>query len=81
MLGNIGYPEMLVLLALVLLIFGPKNLPKLANSMGRAITDFKKGLSGMDRELREEVERDDEKQAAEKLAAKSDSAQSTEPKA
>lgn len=50
MLG-IGYQEMVVLLVIVLIIFGPKNLPKLAKSMGSAIRDFKSGLSGVEKDI------------------------------
>ncbi|MDD6635917.1 MAG: twin-arginine translocase TatA/TatE family subunit, partial [Coriobacteriaceae bacterium] len=33
--GGIGVPELLIILAVVLLIFGPKNLPKLGSAIGR----------------------------------------------
>ncbi|MBI1783733.1 twin-arginine translocase TatA/TatE family subunit [Candidatus Sumerlaeota bacterium] len=53
---GIGNQEMIIFLVIVLILFGPKNLPKLANSIGRAVRDFKSGLSGVDKELRESVE-------------------------
>ncbi|MFW5870352.1 MAG: twin-arginine translocase TatA/TatE family subunit, partial [Candidatus Sumerlaeota bacterium] len=37
-----GWPEMVILLALALIIFGPKRLPQLSRSIGRSIRDFKK---------------------------------------
>jgi len=40
-MGRIGLPEMLVVLAIVLLIFGPKKLPGLARGLGQAIRGFK----------------------------------------
>lgn len=43
MFSRIGVPELLLILAIVLLIFGPKNLPKLGKSIGRAVENFKKG--------------------------------------
>lgn len=46
----------MIFLAIVLIIFGPKNLPKLAKSMGRAVRDFKGGLSGLDSDLEDEEE-------------------------
>jgi sec-independent protein translocase protein TatA len=45
MLANIGAPEILIVLAVVLLLFGSTQLPKLARSMGQAQKEFKKGLS------------------------------------
>lgn len=61
---GVGQTEVVILLIIVLIIFGPKNLPKLANSMGRAITDFKRGLSGIDKDLRDEVEKNEAEEKA-----------------
>jgi sec-independent protein translocase protein TatA len=45
MLGNLGFTEVLVLGAVVLLVFGPKRLPELAKGLGKGIREFKKALS------------------------------------
>ncbi len=42
---GIGMPEMLVILALALIIIGPKKLPDLAKSLGRTMREFKKATS------------------------------------
>ena len=42
---NLGWTEILLLLGLALLLFGPSRLPGLGKSMGEAIRGFKKGLS------------------------------------
>lgn len=49
---HLGMPEILIVLAIVLIIFGPKKLPELARSMGQSIREFRKGTS----ELRDELE-------------------------
>jgi sec-independent protein translocase protein TatA len=41
---NLGVPESLIILAVVLLLFGGTRLPKLARSMGQASREFKNGL-------------------------------------
>ncbi len=41
---NLGAPELLILLAIVVLVFGAAKLPKLARSMGQARKEFDKGL-------------------------------------
>lgn len=41
---RIGWTEILVVLALVLLLFGAKRLPDLARSLGKSLKEFKKGI-------------------------------------
>ena len=53
---GIGMPEMLLILAIALIVIGPKKLPDLAKSLGRAIGEFKKATS----ELKESIEIDDD---------------------
>jgi sec-independent protein translocase protein TatA len=43
---NLGGPEMLIVLAVVLLMFGAKKVPELARSLGKAQKEFKDGLTG-----------------------------------
>ena len=43
-MGSIGVPEMLVILAIALLIFGPNKLPDLARGLGQAIRGFKDAM-------------------------------------
>ncbi len=42
---GIGVQELLIILVIVLFVFGAKNLPLLGSNMGRAISNFKRGLS------------------------------------
>ena len=43
-MGRLGFGEILVILVLALLFFGPSKLPQLGQSLGEAIKGFKKGL-------------------------------------
>ncbi|GBC76833.1 Sec-independent protein translocase protein TatA [bacterium HR08] len=43
--SSIGLPELLLILMIALLLFGTKRLPELGSSLGRAISEFKRGLS------------------------------------
>ncbi len=40
----VGYQEILILVGLALLLFGPSKLPELARAMGKATTEYKKGI-------------------------------------
>jgi sec-independent protein translocase protein TatA len=44
--GWIGLPELIVLLVVLLLIFGPKRLPEMGRSLGRGMREFKDSVTG-----------------------------------
>jgi sec-independent protein translocase protein TatA len=46
MLGNIGPLEIIVVLIIALIVFGPKRLPELGRSLGRGIREFRGSVSG-----------------------------------
>ena len=45
---GIGAPEIIILLVIVLLIFGPKRLPDMGRSLGRGMREFKDSVTGKD---------------------------------
>jgi sec-independent protein translocase protein TatA len=46
--GNIGWPGLVVILLVLLLIFGPKRLPEMGRSLGRGMREFKDSVTGGD---------------------------------
>ncbi|MCI0418322.1 MAG: twin-arginine translocase TatA/TatE family subunit [Acidobacteria bacterium] len=58
MFGQLGLPEMLIIMVIALLIFGPKKLPSLGKSLGEGIISFKKAITGGEKE----AEKDDKKE-------------------
>ncbi|MGV1049654.1 MAG: Sec-independent protein translocase subunit TatA/TatB [Solirubrobacterales bacterium] len=48
MIPNIGPLEIVVVLIIALVVFGPKRIPELGSSLGRGINGFKKGIDGKD---------------------------------
>lgn len=50
--GGIGGPELLIILALVVLLFGANKLPELARSAGQASGEFRKGRETIEDEIR-----------------------------
>jgi TatA/E family protein of Tat protein translocase len=53
-IGPIGWQELLIILALVLIIFGPRKLPEIAEAFGKSISKFKSAT----REASDEVKRE-----------------------
>ena len=45
MFGNLGFPEILIIMVIILLLFGAKRIPEIAGSMGKGIREFKKHIS------------------------------------
>jgi sec-independent protein translocase protein TatA len=58
--GWFGPWELLIVLAVVLLIFGPKRLPQLGRSMGQGARSFRDAIRGRHAKLEKEDEDDDE---------------------
>lgn len=69
MFGSVGMPELLIILTIALIIFGPRKLPELGRSLGRSLQEFKRASnelkSTLDEEIRIEEERDRERQRVE----------------
>lgn len=47
---GLGFQELLIILIVALIIFGPGKLPQIGSGLGKAIRDFKKGVGGEDSE-------------------------------
>lgn len=52
---NLGFPEMLFLGLLALLLFGPRRLPEIGRQIGRALGEFKRASSEFQNQLEDEV--------------------------
>ncbi len=55
MIGNIGPLEVGIVLVVALLVFGPKRLPELGNSLGKTVRGFGKAVKGEEEEPAAEV--------------------------
>ena len=56
MFGQIGMGELLVILVIVLLVFGPRKLPELARGIGRSLSELKRAAE----DVKQELQLDDE---------------------
>lgn len=50
---NIGFPELVLILVIVILVFGAKRIPELGAGLGKAIRSFNKGMQGDDKDTNE----------------------------
>jgi len=62
MFGSIGFPELIIIFAVALLVFGPKKLPEVGRSIGRALREFRKTTDEIKDKLEEEIQADDFKE-------------------
>jgi sec-independent protein translocase protein TatA len=66
MLGPIGMPELVIIMVIALIIFGPRKLPELGRSIGRSLNEFKRASnelrSTLDEEIRVEEQRSADRQ-------------------
>ena len=69
MFGSLGMPEMLVILVIALIIFGPRKLPELGRSLGKSLAEFKKASNELRNTLEEEIRIDEQRTVEEKRAA------------
>ena len=63
-MGPLGFPEMLVILVVALIIFGPRKLPELGRSLGRSINEFKRASNELRSTLDDEIRAEERKAPA-----------------
>lgn len=71
MFKSFGWPEAVIILVVVLIIFGAGKLPQIGGALGKSIREFRKAKDSVEEEVKEEV-KDKAKTAAPKDAAESD---------
>ena len=80
MFGSIGMPELIIILVIALIIFGPRKLPELGKSLGRSINEFKKASTDLQNTLEQEIKIEEQKENAAKMRAEQDTAGAAIPK-
>jgi TatA/E family protein of Tat protein translocase len=64
MFGSIGMPELIVILVIALIIFGPRKLPELGRSLGRSLAEFRRASNELRQTLDEEIRREEQRSAS-----------------
>jgi len=62
-LGPLGIPELLFILVLALLIFGPKKLPEIGKTLGKAMGEFRRATTDLKRSIDTEIALEEKKSA------------------
>jgi len=74
MFGSIGMPELIIILVIALIIFGPRKLPELGRSLGRSIGEFKKASNELRNTLEEEIRIEEQRDNRAAIRAEQDTA-------
>ena len=69
MFGSIGMPELIIILVIALIIFGPRKLPELGRSLGRSINEFKKASNELRSTLEDEIRVEEQRERTSATAA------------
>lgn len=75
---GMGVPELLIILVVVLLIFGPKNLPKLGTALGKTVKGLRDGMGAGKKEASEASDDDATEVVVEEEPAKAEVKESAE---
>jgi sec-independent protein translocase protein TatA len=70
MFGSIGMPELIIIMVIALIIFGPRKLPELGKSLGRSINEFKRASSDLQNTLEQEIKLEEQKETQAKTRAR-----------
>jgi TatA/E family protein of Tat protein translocase len=67
MFGSIGMPELIIILVIALIIFGPRKLPELGKSLGRSLNEFKRASADLQNTLEQEIKLEEQKEQQAKV--------------
>ncbi|MEK6371795.1 MAG: Sec-independent protein translocase protein TatB [Acidobacteriota bacterium] len=79
MFGSLGFPEMILIFIVALIVFGPKRLPDIGRTIGKALGEFKKATDDFKSTIEREVRVDELKQLASTRVPLADTVSRTEP--
>jgi TatA/E family protein of Tat protein translocase len=69
MFGSIGMTELVIILVIALIIFGPRKLPELGRSLGKSIGEFKRASNELRNTIEEEIRVEETKDRSSQAAA------------
>ena len=69
MFSSIGMPELLIIMTVALLVFGPRKLPELGRSLGKSLQEFKRASNELKHTLDEEISLEERNKTAQSPTA------------
>lgn len=79
MFGTLGGPELVLILIVALIVFGPRKLPEMGKSLGKMIAEFRKASNEFQRTIEDEVEADRYKTTPPRIVAPAEPAPAAQP--
>ncbi|MDQ0199699.1 twin-arginine translocase TatA/TatE family subunit [Neobacillus ginsengisoli] len=70
MFSNIGFPGLILILIVALVIFGPNKLPEIGRAFGKSLREFKKATEGIADDIKQEIKEDISEAKQEKIDLK-----------
>lgn len=81
MFGSLGLPELLMIFAVILIVFGPRRIPEIGRTLGKALAEFRKATDDLKGTLEREVRLEELKQIAQPAMAPFEVVSRNEPSA
>ncbi|MBZ0178368.1 MAG: twin-arginine translocase TatA/TatE family subunit [Melioribacteraceae bacterium] len=69
MFGNIGTPEIILIIVAILILFGAKKIPELARGLGKGMKEFKKAVKEVEDDIKMSDDEEKEKDKSEKKSS------------
>lgn len=79
MFGPLGFQELVLILVLALLIFGPKKLPEIGRTIGKGMAEFRRATSDLKRSIETEVDLDERKPSLASASSAGSSSRASSP--
>lgn len=79
MFGSLGVPELLLIFVVILIVFGPRRIPEIGKTLGKALGEFRKATDDLKNTIEREVRLEELKQVAPSIMTPLESISRTEP--
>jgi TatA/E family protein of Tat protein translocase len=71
-MGPIGFPELVIIFVVALIVFGPRKLPELGRSLGKGLAEFKRASNELQNTLEQEIKNEEHTKPAPAVPSASD---------